>query len=213
MKYIIDSADLSEIKEAISLGVCGITANPSMYAKKEQAFYPFLTACADYRLPFLSGEVMGESAEEMLKEAERILSIHPGIVIKINFSPEGLKACKQLSGKGVSCAITLIFTMAQAIAAIGAGAAYIFPFVGRTDEYGGDGLALISSICQMVAAKGYPVKVVAASIKNLHQLEALAIAGADYAAIPYRLLIASLHHPLTDSGRRAFLEDWAQVAR
>lgn len=211
MKYFIDSGDMAEIEEAISLGACGITANPSMYAKSGQAFYPFLKTCSGFDLPFLSGEVMGSSTEEMLKEADAILGINPNIVIKINFSKEGLKLCRLLKQKNAKCALTLIFTLAQAVAAVNAGADFVFPFVGRSDEYGGNGIALTASIQQLIAAKGYPVKVVAASIKNLRQLEELAACKVDYAALSFALLETSLVHPLTEAGARTFGEDWKKV--
>lgn len=211
MRYLIDSANLKEIEEAVSMGVYGITANPSMYRQNGQPFYPFLQACLKWELPFLSGEVMGPSVDKMLDEAERILAINPNIVIKIGFSREGLKVCRILTKKGISCAMTLIFTVGQAVAAIGAGAAWLFVFVGRTDEYGGNGLELVASIQRMVLTGKYPVRIVAASIKNLHQLESLAAAGTDCAAIPYALFEKSLCHPLTESGMSAFESDWKYV--
>lgn len=211
MKYFIDSGDMAQIEEAVALGACGITANPSMYVKSGQAFYPFLKTCSGFGLPFLSGEVMGSGTEEMLKEADGILGINPDIVIKINFSKEGLKFCRLLKQKNIKCALTLIFTLAQAMAAINAGADFIFPFVGRSDEYGGNGLALAASIQELIAAKGYPVKVVAASIKNLRQLEDLAACNVDCAALSYALLEASLVHPMTETGSQAFMEDWNKV--
>lgn len=212
MKYMIDSADLKEIEEAAAMGVYGITANPSMYLKCGQPFYPFLRACLKWRTPFLSGEVMETTMEKMLPEAERILAIDPGIVIKINFSKEGLKLCRYLSQKGVRCAVTLIFTIAQAAAAAEAGASYVFPFVGRTDEYGADGLKLVLSVQRMLRAHNEPTNVVAASIKNLRQLEELAAAGVDYAAVSYALFERALCHPLTESGLEAFQADWKEVA-
>lgn len=106
--------------------------------------------------------------------------------------------------------MTLIFTVPQAVAAINAGADYLFPFIGRSDEYGLDGMDLVSSIQKLITQKDYPVSVVAASIKNLHQLEELAKAGLDYAAIPYGLYIKSLYHPMTETSAEGFSKDWKQ---
>lgn len=210
MKYIIDSADLEEIKEALALGACGITANPSMYLKNGQDFYQFLKICSDKNLPFLSGEVMGETLEKMREEVQKIQRINPDIVIKLNFSANALKLCQELRGTKTRTAVTLIFTVPQAVAAINAGANYLFPFIGRSDEYGLNGMELVTSVQQLIEKKKYPVSVVAASIKNLHQLEELAKAGLDYAAIPYDLYIKSLYHPMTEKSAEGFSRDWQQ---
>lgn len=211
MKYIIDSGNFKEIQEALDLGACGITANPSMYRKNHQDFYQFLKTCSEKELSFLSGEVMGETLEEMREEVQKIQEIDPDIVIKLNFSANALKLCKELKGTGTKTAVTLIFTIAQALAAINAGADYLFPFVGRSDEYGLDGMSLVTSIQEIVTKKNYPAFVVAASIKNLHQLEELAKAGLDYAAIPHELYIKSLYHPMTEKSAAGFAQDWELI--
>lgn len=213
MRYLIDSANDRQISEALSMGACGITANPSMYLKNQQDFHGFLKRYASMELPFLSGEVMGETLEEMRAEAQKIHSIHPDIIMKLNFSKEALILCRELHSQGISTAMTLIFTISQANAAVNAGADYLFPFVGRSDEYGLDGMELIKSIQKMADLKKEQFSVVAASIKNLHQLEELAKAGIDYAAIPYELYEKSLSHPLTDRGAAGFAEDWKALSR
>ena len=184
MKYIIDSASLEEIQEALELGAYGVTANPSMYLKNRQEFLPFLRTCS---------------------------TINPDIIIKLNFSGNALKMCRRLRKRGIRTALTLIFTVAQAAAAISAGADYLFPFIGRSDEYGQDGLKLVQDIQTMIDRHGYPVFVVAASIKNIHQLEAAAAAGVPYAAIPCALYLKALEHPLTRQGTQDFERDWKEV--
>ena len=211
MKYIIDSASLEEIQEALELGAYGVTANPSMYLKNRQEFLPFLRTCSTMNLSFLSGEVMGDTLEEMEDEAQRIHNINPDIIIKLNFSGNALKMCRRLRKRGIRTALTLIFTVAQAAAAISAGADYLFPFIGRSDEYGQDGLKLVQDIQTMIDRHGYPVFVVAASIKNIHQLEAAAAAGVPYAAIPCALYLKALEHPLTRQGTQDFERDWKEV--
>lgn len=213
MRYIIDSANDDQIREALSMGACGVTANPTMYRKNKQNFYEFLTRYASMKLPFLSGEIMGSSLEEMRREAQAVHAIHPGIVMKLNFSRESLMLCRELHQKGIPTAVTLIFTVAQANAAINAGADYLFPFVGRTEEYGLDGIELVTSIQRMADQKKERFSVVAASVKNLRQLESLARAGVDYAAISYELYCKSLQHPLTDQGAAAFRDDWDSLMR
>lgn len=213
MLYIIDSANDDDIKNALDFGACGITANPAIYLKNNQNFYSFLEKYSKLELPFLSGEVMGDSLEEMLQEVDKIIAIDPNIIIKLNFSSNALKLCNILKKRGIRTAITLIFTVNQAVAAINAGANYLFPFIGRSDEYGLDGMKLVTTIQQIIIKNNYPVSVVAASIKNVHQLEVLAESGVDYAAIPYNLYVKSLDHPLTQTNRKAFYNDWEQVEK
>lgn len=213
MLYIIDSANDEEIQEALALGACGITANPTMYLKNNQNFYSFLMKYSKLELPFLSGEVIGENLDEMLEEIEKIVNISPDIIIKLNFSKTALKLCNILKKRGIRTAITLIFTINQAVAAINAGANFLFPFIGRSDEYGLDGMKLVTSIQQIIIKNNYPISVVAASIKNIHQLEVLAESGIDYAAIPYSLYEKSLEHPLTKKNNESFVSDWNNVKK
>ncbi|WP_411169195.1 transaldolase family protein [Clostridium sp. MB05] len=211
MIYIIDTANDEEIKESLSLGINGVTANSSMYLKNNTNFYGFLKEYSSKNLDFLSGEVMGDTFEDMVEEVNKIQEIDNSIVIKINFSEEGLKLCKYLKEKGIKSAMTLIFNVAQAVAAINAGADYLFVFIGRNDDNGNDGLSIIESIQSIVKEKDYKTKVVAASIKNLYQLERLSTIGIDFAAIPYNLYTKSLYHPLTESGSATFKEDWQSL--
>jgi transaldolase len=211
MIYIIDTANDEEIKESLSLGINRVTANSSMYLKNNKNFYSFLKEYSSKNLDFLSGEVMGDTFEDMVEEVNKIQEIDKNIVIKINFSKEGLKLCKYLKEKGIKSAMTLIFNVAQAIASINAGADYLFVFIGRNDDNGSDGLSIIESIQSIVKEKDYKTKVVAASIKNLYQLEKLSNIGIDFAAIPYNLYIKSLYHPLTESGNKTFKNDWQSL--
>lgn len=211
MIYIIDTANDEEIKESLSLGINGVTANSSMYLKNNKNFYSFLKEYSSKNLDFLSGEVMGDTFEDMVEEVNKIQEIDKNIVIKINFSREGLRLCKYLKEKGIKSAMTLIFNVAQAIASINAGAEYLFVFIGRNDDNGSDGLSIIESIQSIVKEKDYKTKVVAASIKNLYQLEKLSTIDIDFAAIPYNLYIKSLYHPLTESGSETFKNDWQSL--
>ena len=208
MKYLIDSANRIEIDEVIEMGIDGVTANPSMYKKNNEDFYSFIKYYSEKKLTFLSAEVMEDSLEGMLKEVDQILDINKDIVIKINFSKNGLRLAKILHERGIKTAMTLIFTVNQAIAALQCECDYLFPFVGRNDNIGVDGLDFIDSLQAIVDAKGYKTKIVAASIKNLFQLSQIAKMGIDYAAVPYNLYIESLEHPLTKSGYEGFAKDW-----
>ena len=213
MKYIIDSANYQEIDEVLKMGIRGVTANASMYLKNDVDFYEFIKKYTNEDLEFLSGEVMSESLEGMIEETERLIALNNDIVIKINFSKEGLELCHLLHKRGIKTAVTLIFNVNQAIAAINAGADYLFPFIGRNDEIGADGLSIIKAIQDIITLKGYKAKVVAASIKNLNQLTKIALYGIDYAAVPYNLYMRSLDHELTVSGAKQFSEDFKKVKK
>lgn len=207
MLYLIDSGNAQEIEEALMLGARGVTANTSMYRKNNIRLHDFVQEYSKRELDFLSGEVIG-TYEEMLRQAEELLAYSSDIVIKINFSKDGLHLADALHKRGVKTAMTLLFTMGQAVAAINAHVDYLFFFIGRNEEYGSDAMRILSDMQQMIEAKRYPVKTVAASIKNLAQLEKLAAMGVDYAAIPYALYMKSLVHPLTESGARTFEDDF-----
>lgn len=154
---------------------------------------------------------MGDSVSDMLAEVKRLKEIDEQIVMKINYSKAGLEVCSLLAKQGIKTALTLVFTIPQATAALQTGVDYLFAFIGRNDEYGNDGLRFIKNLQKMIKEHGYATKVVAASIKNLHQLEEIAVAGIDYVAIPYDLYMKSLAHPLTESGKAKFEEDWRKV--
>ena len=207
MLYLIDDANISHIEEALSFGVCGITANTSMYKKEETSIQDFIRKVQHYDVSFLSAEVIG-SYEEMLAQAQLYLVENPNIVIKINFSKDGLRLTKTLSKQGVSTALTLVFTLSQAVAAINAGCDYIFFFIGRNEDIGVDALSIIADIQDLIDTKRYKTKLVAASIKHLHHLEKLAMLHIDYAAIPYDLYMKSLVHPLSNSGAETFIKDF-----
>lgn len=207
--YLIDSADFSQIDETLSMGVCGVTANTTMYRRHKVSISTFVQHYADRKLDFFSGEVIG-SYEEMCSQAEALLALRHDLIIKINFSKDGLRLAYELHKKGVKTAMTLIFTVSQAVAAINAGCDYLFFFIGRNEEQGNDGMKRIHAVQSMIDAKGYSCKVVAASIKNLYQLETLAEHQIDYAAIPYDLYIKSLNHPLTTQGEETFLQDYKE---
>ena len=203
MLYFIDTASIEEANDALSLGVHGVTSNTSMYLKENIGLKNFVKHYAQMNLPFLIG-----TYDEMLKQAMELHTIDPEIVIKINFSCDGLRLVHYLHENNIKTAMTLIFTMSQAVAAINAGADYLFFFIGRNEENGSDGMSILESIQIMIEKKKYAVKTVAASIKNLYQLEKLASIHVDYAAIPYSLLLKSFQHPLTESGAKIFQEDY-----
>lgn len=214
MKFFIDTADVAEIREAHALGlVDGVTTNPSLIAKSGRKFKEVIkeiTAIVDGPI---SAEVISLDAEGMVKEAKELAKLHKNIVVKIPMTPEGLKATKLLSAKGIRINVTLIFTPLQALLAAKAGATYVSPFVGRLDDISQDGMGIIEEIRTIFDNYGYTAEIIVASVRNpIHVLNS-ALIGADIATIPYSVMVQLSKHPLTDAGIKKFLEDWEKVPK
>jgi len=214
MKLFLDTADIKEIREANSWGILdGVTTNPSLVAKEGRDFHEALRdICAEVKGP-ISAEVLSLEADEMIAEGRGLAKIADNIVVKIPIVKEGLKAIKALSADGIRVNTTLIFSSPQALLAAKAGAAYVSPFLGRLDDIGHDGMALVREMREIFDNYGFSCEILAASVRHpLHVVEA-ARAGADVATIPFKVLEALLNHPLTDIGLQKFLKDWEKVPR
>ncbi|MBI1374796.1 MAG: fructose-6-phosphate aldolase [Phycisphaera sp.] len=209
MELYIDTANLDEIKQAHDLGVLdGVTTNPSLVAKEGVDFHTRLEEICKIVSGPVSGEVVSTDAEGMLKEAEVLTKIADNIVIKLPTTVEGVKACKALSDHGVRTNLTLCFQPLQAMVVAKAGAFLVSPFLGRLDDIGADGVDLIHQIRTIYDNYGYQTKILAASIRGPKHMIDCAIAGADVATVPFKVIKQMLNHPLTDIGLKAFLEDW-----
>lgn len=211
MRFLIDSANMNHINDALKMGAAGVTANPSMYVKENVDFYAFIQDIRKSTDGIVTAEVMEGSMEKMLEDAEKIIEISKDIIIKVNFSKRGLEFIKELNKRGIKTAMTLIFSVSQAMLAVEAGADYIFFFIGRNENTGVDGLEVLNCICSIVKEKGYQTKVVAASIKNPYHVEESAKCGADYAAIPYDMLNKVCYNSLTEEGASDFTRDWEKL--
>jgi len=214
MKFFIDTADVHEIREAHTLGlVDGVTTNPSLIAKSGRKFKDVIKEIAAIVDGPISAEVISLEADGMVKEAKELVKIHKNIVIKLPMTPEGLKACKTLTAKGIKTNVTLIFTPMQALLAAKAGATYVSPFVGRLDDISQDGMGIIEEIRTIFDNYGYTSEIIVASIRNpIHVLNS-ALIGADICTIPYSVMLQLSKHPLTDAGIKKFLEDWEKVPK
>ncbi len=214
MKFFIDTADVAEIKEAHALGlVDGVTTNPSLIAKSGRKFEEVIKEITGIVDGPISAEVIALDHAGMVKEAEVLAAIHENIVIKVPMTPEGLKATKTLSDKGIKTNVTLIFSAMQALLAAKAGATYVSPFVGRLDDISHDGMNLIGDIRTIFNNYGIDTEIIVASVRNpVHVLDS-ALIGADVATIPYSVMLQLAKHPLTDAGIAKFLEDWEKVPK
>lgn len=209
MKIFVDTANIEEIRKANDLGViCGVTTNPSLIAKEGRDFNEVIKEITSIVDGPISGEVISMDCEGMLKEARKIAKIHKNMVVKIPMCEEGLKAVSILSKEGIKTNVTLIFSALQALLAARAGATYVSPFLGRLDDVGGEGIALIEDIAEIFAIHDIETEIISASVRNpIHVLQC-AKAGADIATIPYNVIIQMINHPLTTAGIEKFLKDY-----
>ena len=212
MKFFIDTAKVEDIKKANDMGViCGVTTNPSLIAKEGRKFEEVIKEITSIVDGPISGEVKATttSAEGMIKEGREIAAIHPNMVVKIPMTAEGLKAVKVLSAEGIKTNVTLIFTANQALLA--ARATYVSPFLGRLDDISTNGVELIGTIAEMFAVAGIETEIIAASVRHPMHVTDCALAGADIATVPYKVIEQMLHHPLTDAGIEKFKKDYIAV--
>ncbi|MDX2145368.1 MAG: fructose-6-phosphate aldolase [Rhodospirillaceae bacterium] len=214
MKFFIDTADIAEIKDLAATGmVDGVTTNPSLAAKSGKKFLDLVREiCAVVPGP-VSAEVTATDFATMMKEAAVLRKIAPNVTIKVPLIPDGLKACKALSSEGVMVNVTLCFSAAQALLAAKAGASFISPFVGRLDDVGTDGMALIADICTIYRNYNFKTEVLVASIRHPMHVVAAAKLGAHVSTMPPSTLRQLFNHPLTDKGLKAFLDDWAKTGQ
>ena len=215
MKFFVDTAEISEIRELAATGLLdGVTTNPSLIAKSGRNILEVIAEICDVVPGPVSAEVAATDYHQMLKEAAVLRKIAQNVTIKVPLTQDGLRACHALSQEGVMVNVTLCFSAAQALLAAKAGAAFISPFIGRLDDIGHDGMSLIADIVQIYA--NYPAiktEVLAASIRHpIHLIEAAKM-GADVATIPPNVIKQLYSHPLTDKGLAAFLKDWAATGQ
>lgn len=216
MKFFIDTANLTEIKELNDLGLIdGVTTNPSLMAKvgvqgRAAVMEHYKTIC-EMVDGDISAEVISTDFEGMVKEGEELAALHENIVVKVPMIKEGVKAIRYFSQKGIKTNCTLIFSVGQAILAAKAGATYISPFVGRLDDISHDGMQLIADLVGIFANYGFDTEILAASIRHPRHIAECAEIGADVVTCPGSVILQLLKHPLTDNGLAKFLADYQKV--
>ena len=213
MKIFLDTADVSFIQPAYETGLIdGVTTNPSLILKSGRQLLEVIGELAKFgNLQSISAEVVADTAEEMLSEAQKYYSIAPAVTIKVPCTVEGLKACKFLSDKGIQTNVTLVFSVAQAILASKAGATFISPFVGRWMDNSIDGVEIIRNIRKAFDYSGTSTQILAASIRDVRQVEQAALNGADVVTIPPVVFWGMYKNILTDKGLDLFQKDWEEV--
>ena len=216
MELYIDTANVEEIRKANEMGViAGVTTNPSLIAKEGRDYAQTLAEIASIVDGPISGEVKATTADAagMVAEGRAIYALDPEhMVVKIPMTAEGLKAIKVLAAEGIPTNCTLIFTANQALLAARAGAAYVSPFLGRLDDIGQPGIELVQTIARLFANySGIKTRIIAASVRSPIHVTDCALAGADIATVPYKVIEQMTHHPLTDAGIEKFKADYLKV--
>ena len=209
MKIFLDTADAAKIKKYAEMGmVDGVTTNPTLILKSGRRQEDVTKEICKMVDGPVSAEGNAEKAEDIAKEGEVFASWAKNVVVKVPMTPEGLKAVRVLSKKGIKTNVTLVFTSAQALLVAKAGATYVSPFVGRLDDIGEDGMALIEEIMRMYKNYGFKTQVIVASVRSSAHVVRAAAAGADIATVPVNIMDEMFTHKLTDAGIRKFHDDW-----
>ena len=212
MKFFIDTANVSEIREFAWL-VDGVTTNPSLVAKENRPFEDVVREICGIVDGPISAEVTALDTDGMVREGRALASIHDNVVIKIPMTEPGMQAVQQLTADGIQTNVTLVFSVNQALLAAKCGATYVSPFIGRIDDIGGIGMALVSGIVELYETHAFLTEVLAASIRHPEHVREAARIGADVATVPYGVLKKLFNHPLTDIGLERFLKDWESVPK
>lgn len=209
MKFFVDTAEIAEIRELAALGlVDGVTTNPSLIRKSGRDFLEVLREICEVTPGPVSAEVVALEAEQMIAEGRKLAEVAPNIAIKVPLTWDGLRACRVLTEEGRMVNVTLCFSANQALLAAKAGATFVSPFIGRLDDISLDGMELIRDIRTIFDNYDFGTEILAASIRTPNHITQSALAGADIATAPTKVLQALAAHPLTDRGLEAFLKDW-----
>ena len=214
MQLFIDSAEVSEIKNAAETSLCdGVTTNPTLAAKAGRNYNEVLKEiCSIIKGP-VSAETVSMDADGMVKEGIAFSKIAKNIVVKVPMTVEGMKACQKLAKKGIKVNVTLVFSANQALLAAKSGAFMVSPFVGRLDDINEIGMNVVREIKQVYDNYKFTTQILVASVRNTNHVLDAAKIGADIATMPYSVFEQLFKHPLTDAGIKKFLEDWEKVPK
>jgi len=212
MKIFLDTAEIEEIHTAARWGLLdGVTTNPSLFAKVGGSYDDVLQEICGITSGPVSAEVVAEDVEGMLREGRHFAKLAQNIVVKVAMSEEGLEAIARLAQDGIKTNCTLIFSANQGLLAAKAGASLLSPFVGRLDDINEHGMEVVRDLVAMVKIGNLHAEVLAASIRHPRHVTEAALAGAQIATVPFKVLRQMIHHPLTDTGILQFRKDWEAV--
>jgi transaldolase len=212
MKIFLDTASLEEINHIHSIGLLdGVTTNPSIISASKRSFKEVISEICKITSGPVSAEVLTTEYESMLKEALELSKIADNVVIKVPLVMDGIKLVNELTKRKIKTNVTLCFSSSQALLAAKVGATYISPFIGRIDDTGSNGLALISEIKTIYKNYGFQTEILAASIRHPMHIKEVSLIGADIATLPYSVILSLVKHPLTDIGLQKFIEDSKKI--
>lgn len=215
MKFFLDTANIDEIRQAASWGILdGVTTNPTLVSREGKIDFKerIREICEVVKGP-VSAEVVSTDYDGMVREAVELAKIAENVTVKIPMTKDGIKAVSTLSKKGIKTNVTLVFSANQALIAAKAGATFVSPFIGRLDDIGNDGMAILSDILEIFRNYGIKSEIIAASIRHPEHVRQAALLGAHIATIPFKVLSMMFNHPLTDKGIEKFLEDWKEYEK
>ncbi|MBM4434658.1 MAG: fructose-6-phosphate aldolase [Chloroflexi bacterium] len=211
MRLFVDTADLEEIKTAVGWGVIsGVTTNPTLIARAGRDHETQVKRICEL-VGDVSAETVTEKRDDLIVEGRRIAAWHKNVIVKVACTPDGLAAGKVLAGEGIRINVTLVFTVNQALLAAAVGAYFVSPFVGRFDDIGEDGTAVVRDIVSAYRQQGITTKVLAASLRHPVHVTQAALAGADIGTMPFKVLESLYKHPLTDLGIERFMADYRKT--
>jgi transaldolase len=214
MKFFVDTADIDQIKQVVSWGICdGVTTNPSLVAKTGKTLDRVVAEICEVVDGPISVEVTAVDYDGMMSQARTFAAIKDNIVVKVPLTKDGIRATKTCTSEGIKTNVTLCFSAGQALLAAKAGANYISPFIGRLDDCGNEGMQIIDDITTIYSNYEFETEVLVASIRHpIHVVEAARL-GADVSTIPFGVLDKLFEHPLTDVGLAKFMADWEKVPK
>ena len=212
MKIFLDTADTSIIEKHFATGLIdGITTNPTLIKKSGRDPLEVYQELKDLGIKDISMEVVGD-ADEMINDGKGLYDTFGDCcTVKVPCSPDGLRACKELSDLNIRVNVTLIFSQTQAILASKAGAKYVSPFVGRVDDNSFGGICLVKDIVNVFKEHFVTTEVIAASIRNVRDVGRLFEHGAEIVTMPPAVFEKMYNHILTDKGLELFQADWESV--
>jgi transaldolase len=212
MKIFLDTANITEIKRAVELGLIdGVTTNPTLLSKEGREPVSQLKEIIKLVHGPVNAEVVSPDADDMVKDAKPLSKLGKNVVIKIPMCEQGLIAVRRLAEQGIKTNVTLIFSSSQALLAAKAGASYVSPFVGRIDDISGNGMELIQEIVTIFGNYLFKTEIIVASIRHPVHFVQSAMIGAHIATVPFNVLERLMKHPLTDRGIEAFNKDWEKL--
>jgi len=212
VKFFLDTANLDELKRGAAWGIVdGVTTNPTLIAREGRPIEEQIRLICGIVDGDISAEVVSTQADAMVAEGLKLAAIHKNIVVKCPLTRDGIEATCALSKQGIRVNVTLCFSAGQALLAAKAGAYIVSPFVGRLDDVGTPGMDLVRAIVRIYGNYGYKTNVLAASLRSPTHVIDAALAGAQIATMPFKVLDMLFNHPLTDKGLEQFLKDWGKV--